>query len=190
MKNKLFSFEVSFSKKPRGKKGEGRATIYKPVNLPKEVLEELRIVKSIYEMRGPNGVDENGYPTPAKISYGQLIMHWINNLAAFDKEIAEEYEESCRLRKNHPVYPVDPTVGDVWEQNYYFINIDGDEYPAILDEKAEDFFADYKGLKVSVANMALNDFDFQNEAGIDITPEQAKAIAHRIIKYNASLKKD
>ena len=34
--------------------------------------------------------------------------------------------------------------------------------------------------------MALNDFDFQNDAGIDISVEQAKIIAERIVEHNAA----
>lgn len=182
-KNKLFSIEVSFTKKPRGKKGEGRATIYKPVNLPKETLEKLRLIKVLYEEHFSESKDEHGDPIPYKLSYGQILEHWIEHLDAIDPEIASEYQF---LRSQHPIlFDVDPTEGEVWDQEYFFTNMEGDEYPAILDEKAGDFFADYKGLKVSVANMELNDFDMQNDAGLDISPEQAKIIAQRIIEHNS-----
>lgn len=184
MKNKLFSFEVSFIRKPRGKKGEGRATIYKPVNLPKETLEKLRLIKSLYEEHYSEKKDESGNPIPVKLSYGQILEHWFEHLDAIDPEIAESYQ--FLLSKHPELHYVDPTEGEVWEQEYIFTNIDGDEYPAILDEDAKEFFADYKGIKVSVANMALNDFDFQNDAGIDISVEQAKIIAERIVEHNAA----
>ena len=41
---------VKFGSKKRGPKGEGRAVIYKPVQLPVELIEDLKLYKEAYGM--------------------------------------------------------------------------------------------------------------------------------------------
>ena len=60
-------------KKPRGKKGEGRATIFKPVNLPVDVAEDLKLLKNLYEVACAEQNDQWGNPVPLKLSYGQIL---------------------------------------------------------------------------------------------------------------------
>ena len=71
---------ILFDKKPRGKKGEGRSTIFKPINLPTDVAADLKLVKNIYEVACSAEKDQSGYPIPVKLSYGQILSHWMDNL--------------------------------------------------------------------------------------------------------------
>ena len=83
-----------FDKKPRGKKGEGRSTIFKPINLPTDVADDLKLLKNIYEVACSERKDQSGYPIPTKLSYGQILAHWMDNLESFDPEIAAKFREA------------------------------------------------------------------------------------------------
>ena len=170
-------------KKKRGRKGEGRAVVYRPINIPVDVLDDLRLCKDIYETVYAEEKDGNGYPIPIDITYGQLLTYWMDNLDKFDPEVSREFRECKEMRAKAPeTFPVDPTEGDIWEMTYSFINRKGDEIEAILDKDGH-FYANYQGLKVSVANMMLNDWDFINEAGIEIDAEQADKVAAKILRH-------
>ena len=176
----------TFDKKPRGRKGEGRAVLFKPVNLPVDVLEDLRLFKNIYEIAHSEGKDQWGNPVPSKLSYGQVLTHWMENVESFDPEIAGEFAKAKRARKAAPVtYPVNPTEGDVWEMEYFFTNDDGDEVKATPDACGT-FIADMEGFKATADSMRLNGWSLINDAGIEISAEQAKAIASIILSHRAS----
>ena len=76
-----------YEKKPRGKKGEGRVAIFKPINLPVDVLADLKLLKSLYEIALSKEKDKGGSPIPVKITYGQMLVHWMNNLKKIDPSI-------------------------------------------------------------------------------------------------------
>lgn len=176
-------------KKSRGKKGEGRATKYRPINLPVEVLEDLRLMKDIYEVVYAEKKDQSGYPIPIEITYGQLLSYWMEQVELFDPAVSREFRDNKKRWAELPEScPVDPTEGDIWEMSYSFINRSGDEIEAVLGEDGH-FYANYQGLKVSVANMMLNDWDFINEAGIEIDAEQADKVARKIMRHNKKSKK-
>ncbi len=176
-----------FAKKKRGRKGEGRATVFKAVNLPVDVLDDLRLYKSIYEMEGAVEKDEFGSPVPLKLSYEQVLRRWMEKVSLFDPKVAAAFEEAKAVRAKQPaVFEVDPTEGDVWEMQYFFTNAEGDEIPALLDEASGTFLAEVNGFKVTHANMELNDWQLINEAGDEISQEQARVIVRRIILHKAS----
>ena len=136
-------------KKPRGKKGEGRATIFKPVNLPVDVAEDLKLLKNLYEVACAEQNDQ-----------------WAK-----------------KARASMPkTYPVDPTEGEVWDMKYFFTNEDGDEVEAIPD-KSGTFVAMMDGFKATTESMLLNEWTLINEAGIEITPEQARKVVSRILSH-------
>lgn len=172
-----------FKKNPRGKKGEGRATVFKPINLPIEVLEDLKLLKSCYELEFAKEKDEHGYPIPIKLSYGQILSRWFDNLDRLDPVVAKSFVAAKISRAKQPkTYPVDPTEGPVWDMQYCFTNIDGDEIPATADACGT-FVAEVNGFKVTMENMALNDWELINDAGVEISPEQAKIIASKILSH-------
>ena len=170
-------------KKPRGKKGEGRATIFKPVNLPVDVAEDLKLLKNLYEVACAEQNDQWGNPVPLKLSYGQILSHWIDNLDQLDPSIAEEFAQAKKARASMPkTYPVDPTEGDVWDMKYFFTNEDGDEVEAIPD-KSGTFIAMMDGFKATTESMLLNGWTLINEAGIEITPKQARTVVEKILSH-------
>lgn len=172
-----------FDKKPRGKKGEGRATIFKPINLPTEVADDLKLLKNLYEVACSEQKDQSGYPIPVKLSYGQILTHWMDNLDLIDPGIAAEFQDAKKARESFPkAYPVDPTEGEVWEMKYFFTNDDGDEVEAIPDESGT-FIAMMDGFKATADSMILNDWTLINEAGIELNPEQAKAVTAKILSH-------
>lgn len=176
-----------FARKKRGRKGEGRATVFKAVNLPVDVLDDLRLYKSIYEMTGATEKDEYGSPVPLKLSYEQVLRRWMGKVSLFDPEVAAAFEEAKAVRAGQPpVYEVDPTEGEVWEMRYLFTNVDGDEIPAVVDEASGTFIAEVNGFKVTHANMELNDWQLINDAGIEISREQARVIVRRIVLHAAA----
>ena len=100
---------ILFDKKPRGKKGEGRSTIFKPINLPTDVAADLKLVKNIYEVACSAEKDQSGYPIPVKLSYGQILSHWMDNLERLDPKVAKEFMQAKKDRAKQPkTYPVDP----------------------------------------------------------------------------------
>ena len=173
-------------KKPRGKKGEGRAAIFKPVNLPVDVAEDLKLLKSLYEIACAEEKDQWGNPVPLKLSYGQILTHWIDNLDQFYPSIAEEFAQAKKARASMPkTHLVDPTEGDVWAMKYFFTNIDGDELEAVPD-KSGTFVAMMDGFKATTESMLLNEWTLINEAGIELTPEQARTVVGKILSHPKS----
>ncbi len=172
-----------FKKNPRGKKGEGRATLFKPVNLPQEVLEDLKLAKICYEIQYAREKDQWGNPIPLKLSYGQLLAHWMDNLERLDPEVAHAFLDAKASRASQPeIHPVDPTEGDVWEMEYMFVNDDGDEIAATADTCGT-FVAEVNGFKVTAENMVLNDWELINDAGIELSPDQARVVAAKILEH-------
>ena len=170
----------TFDKKPRGRKGEGRAVLFKPVNLPVDVLEDLRLFKNIYEIARSESRDRWGNPIPAKLSYGQILAHWMEHIGTFDPDVAEEFAKAKRAREAAPVtYSVNPTEGNVWEMEYFFTNDDGDEVKATPDACGT-FIADMDGFKATADSMMLNGWSLINDAGIEIDSEQAREIVAKI----------
>ena len=152
-----------FTKKPCKEKGEGRPTLSKPVNLPADVLDELKLVKSCYELHYSTEIDEWGNPIPLRLSYGQILSHWIDNLEMFDPEVADAFLRAKEAHKIPPeTYPVDPTEGEVWDMKYQFINSYGE---------------------VTAEDMLLNDWELINDAGIELTAGQARVVAGKILEH-------
>ena len=176
-----------YEKKPRGKKGEGRVAIFKPINLPVDVLADLKLLKSLYEIALSKEKDKGGSPIPVKITYGQMLVHWMDNLKKIDPSIAKEFKRARRLRATFPeCHPVDPTEGDVWEMQYFFTNDDGEELEATVDRSTGTFICSMRGFKVTADNMLLNNWSLINDAGIELTGEQARAVAEIILAHSKS----
>lgn len=175
---------ILFDKKPRGKKGEGRSTIFKPINLPTDVAADLKLVKNIYEVACSAEKDQSGYPIPVKLSYGQILSHWMDNLERLDPKVAKEFIQAKKDRAKQPkTYPVDPTEGAVWDMQYFFTNDDGDEVEAIPDGSGT-FIAMMDGFKATADSMMLNDWTLINDAGLELDAAQAKAVAAKILAHN------
>ena len=65
---------------------------------------------------------------------------------------------------------------------YFFTNDDGDEVEAIPDESGT-FIAMMDGFKATADSMILNDWTLINDAGIELSSAQAKAVAAKILAH-------
>ena len=65
---------IKFGSKKRGTKGEGRAVIYKPVQLPVELIEDLKLYKDAYGLLFAEDKDEWGNPITVHVSYDVAQM--------------------------------------------------------------------------------------------------------------------
>ena len=175
-------------KKKRGEKGKGRATIFKPINLPEDVIEDLKLYRNIYEIKFSPNKDEWGNPIPVRISYEQILRRWMDNVGRFDPEVQAEVMDVKEYRKTHPVvvtYPVDPTEGEVWDLRYYFER-DGEQLEAKLGDMAP-FYAKVNGRNVGIKALMDDEWNFINEVGIEITLEQAIIIRNKIKEHQAKM---
>ena len=73
-----------FKIKKRGRKGEGRAVKFKALMLPEEIIQELKLYKDHYCMVESTQDDEWGNPIPARVSFEQMLRHWMDNMDAID----------------------------------------------------------------------------------------------------------
>ena len=54
--------DFNFITKKRGRKGEGRATVFKAVQLPVDIIEELKIYRDVYGFLQSKTKDAEGNP--------------------------------------------------------------------------------------------------------------------------------
>ena len=177
-------------KKKRGEKGKGRATIFKPINLPEDVIEDLKLYRDFYGIKFSPNKDEYGNPIPVRISYEQMLRRWMDNVGRFDPEVQEEVKSVKQYRQGHPApvtYPVDPTEGDVWDLRYFFER-DGEHLEAKPGDIAP-FYARLNGRNVGIKALLEDEWVFMNDAGIEISLGQAVIIRNRITEHQAEVSK-
>lgn len=175
---------IKFGSKKRGPKGEGRAVIYKPVQLPVELIEDLKMYKDAYGMLLAEEVDEWGNPIPVHVSYEQMFRRWIDNVKKFDKDVQKEVDEYRRIRAEHsctPKYYVDPCEGDIWELEYT-AERNGEEYPLIVDKELA-FYAIIDGVKKGAQDLINEEYEIMNDAGIALDIVQAYRVSDKILKH-------
>ena len=171
-----------FKTKKRGRKGEGRATRFRPVQLPVETIEELKLYKEAYSHLTSTRTDRYGCVIPEKVSFEQMLTHWMERVRVFDPEVADYVDEYHRIWKERGITPempmdIDPFEYPVWDFDYYF-NVDLVEMKAEFDGRTficrdkEDKDAD--GLDLEA--MYNHNWPLMNNAGYEFTLEQA----HRV----------
>ena len=92
-----------------------------------ELIEDLKLYKTIYEIAYATKKDEYGNPIPERIPFEQMLRHWMDNAKKFDPAVQKEYEATKKYRAEHALnsYPVDPSEGKIWEVRHFFYR-DGD----------------------------------------------------------------
>ena len=181
---------IKFNQKKRGPKGEGRATVYKPVQLPVDLIDELKLYKDFYGIAMATEKDEWGNPIPAHVSFEQMFRRWIDIVGRYDTGIRNEVEATKKYRLEHPspeTYDVDPVACDVWELRY-FVMRDGEEIDMEPDKDLI-FSADVNGKKVGLEQFINEEWEFMNDAAIEINIEQAKRIRDKIFRHNKKISK-
>lgn len=187
--NTLFMKFNKLVKKKRGEKGKGRATIFKQINLPEDVIEDIKLYRDIYGIKFSPNKDEYGNSIPVRISYEQIIRRWMDNVGRFDPEVQSEVLAVKEYRKNNPAvtYPVDQTEGDVWDMRYFFEK-DGEQLEAKAGDMAP-FYARLNGRNVGIKALLEDEWVFMNEVGIEITMDQAIIIRDKIKKHQSEVSK-
>lgn len=175
---------IKFSSKKRGPKGEGRAVIYKPVQLPVDLIEDLKIYKDAYGMLFSEEKDEYGNPIPVHVTFEQMLRRWMDNVKRFDKEIQKEENEYRRIRTMQPMpnlYPVDPCEGDIWEMQYSAWR-NCIDYPLTVDKDLA-FYAIIDGEKKGAEQLINEEYKIQNDAGVVLDLKNAFRVSTKILKH-------
>lgn len=171
--------------KEKAKNGEGRKATIKHLLLPEEVVQELKLFKDAYSVCLSREKDEWGNPLPVRVSWEQMFRRWMDNVGRFDKDV-KEYVESGKayLAANPPApaFPVDPTEGEVWNMRYFAVK-DGEEIELQVGDK-QPFYGKFNGKDVGLWKFLQEDYTFMNDAGVEITEDQAKIISEKIKKHH------
>ena len=105
----------------------------------------------------------------------------MDQVGRFDKDVKDYVDEGKKYREENPpapVYPVDPKEGEVWDMRYFFER-DGEEIKAYVG-KYSWFSAKLNGEERSSDEMIKDGWILQNDAGVEISPEQEAQIALKI----------
>ena len=181
-----------FKVKPqtRGPRGEGRTKIYKPLQLPEEVISDLKLYQCVYSEYLSEEKDEYGTPIPARLTMEQMLYRWMDNVKLFDKPVYNEFQAVKKYRKENPSaprYPVNPVEGPIWDMGY-LVDRDGEEYEMVPDEELY-FSTVIDGEKMGVEQLINEEWTFMNDAGIEMTIEEAKAVSKKILKHQKRVAK-
>ena len=174
-----------FKIKKRGRKGAGRAVKFKALMLPEDIIEELKFYKDYYSRLESTEKDEFGNPIPARVSFEQMLRHWLDNIDAFDPDAFDDVRCMKEMRRKHPVpqmFDVNPFDYPVDQFVYYFETDDGEVAAEFNGETfvcTEDF-RDYKGKTLD--EMYNQNWPIANDAGLEFTLEQAHELCRRMKK--------
>lgn len=177
------------AKRPKAKNGQKRQAVIKHILLPEELVAELQLYKQAYS----DVLNQ-------KVSWEQMLHRWMENIGRFDPDVKlrveamktpvttpEQVEEQVVSEQvEQPTIDqtfVDPTEGEVWNRKYFFEK-DGKKIPAewAKSEKAS-FSAKINNRYIGVREMKKNGWKLRDDAGNELTEEQAMAIARKRRKH-------
>ena len=179
--------DFNFLTKKRGKKGNGRATVFKAVQLPVDIIDELKLYRDVYGFLQSKTKDAQGNPIPEKVSFEQMLRRWMDNVDHFDPEAHAMVNNILRERRTlPPTYDVDPFRYPVNEFEYHFETDEGEVKCDFMAGTFEchDAESSYNGL--SLDDMYRKNFCLSNDAGYEFTLEQAHELCRRLstIEYD------
>jgi len=168
--------------KNRGRKADGRTVIFKAIQLPKDLLSDLKVYKQVYEMQLAEKNSDGDWEFPT-LSYEELFRHWMENVHQFDPEIQLEVD---RIKAYHEqfgtrTYYVDPTEGPIWDLRYFFEK-DGEEVPAVPD-KQHLFCAEIDGRKVGMLELDRQGWTLMNDGGMEIDIVEARGVSEKLLRH-------
>ena len=173
-----------FKPQKRGPRGEGRTKIYKPLQLPEDVISDLKLYQDAYSILLATDKDVSGNPIPVRFTMEQMLNRWMEQVKHFDKGVYRYVQDAKEIRANNPIAPkspVDPTVGPVWDV-VYLVERDGDEYYLKADDKLF-FVAEIDGKTVGIEQLINEEWNFMDEVGNELSMEQAKVISKKILEH-------
>lgn len=159
---------------------------YKPLQLPVDLIEDLKLYKDAYGVLFAEEKDECGNPIPVHVTFEQMFRRWMDNVGKFDKDVQKEVDECRRTRAEHPapeLYPVDPCEGDIWEMEYFACR-NGEEYPLVADAELG-FYAVIDGEKKGAEQLIDEEYELQNDAGAVLDLNDALRVSEKILKHKA-----
>lgn len=187
---KLFDFKIDLSTKKRGPKGEGRATKFKHLLLPESMIEELQIYKNEYSFANSTEKDEFGSPIPAKISYEQMLRHWMDSMRFIDPIIYSRVRHIMQSREkfmNRPESAYDPFTSPLGDFEYFFETDEG-EYKAVFRDGT--FYCEAPGEEEfdgkSLDEMYCKNCYLITEFGYGFSQEDAHEVCRRlaVVRYD------
>lgn len=166
-----------FGRAKKAKNNTGRSTKVTSIMISQKLKDRLSELKDAYECCYHETV-----------TYDQMLTRWANNVGRFDPKvipILEIMREKQKMEKEiltalPSPYPVDPTEGDVWDMQYSFER-DGEEMPACIGDQSP-FFAVVDG---DYRSLLDNGWILMNDAGIELTEDQAKIISNKIKQHGS-----
>ena len=179
--------DFNFFTKKRGKKGNGRATVFKAVQLPVDIIDELKLYRDVYGFLQSKTKDAQENPIPEKVSFEQMLRRWMDNVDCFDPEAHAMVNSILRERRDlPPTYEVDPFRYPVNEFRYMFETDEGEVECDFMAGTFECYDAEssYNGL--SLDEMYRKNFHLINDAGYEFSLEQAHELCRRLstIEYD------
>lgn len=187
-------FNSLVSKKPRGKKGQGRQVKFTPINLPVDLVNDLKLYRSVYSDSLPLDKDGN----PQKVSFESMLRRWMERVRDFDPDIQEsfdwyrssqrDYEEKTATASELSVEQLgenkespDMTESEVWDLKYYFKK-DGKQVVARFGDRAP-FYAVIEDRNVGMKEMLNNDWVLVDETGVELDYAEASDINRKIREH-------
>ena len=181
--------DFNFITKKRGRKGEGRATVFKAIQLPVDIIDELKLYRDVYGTLQSKTKDSNGNPIPEKVSFEQILRRWMDNVDYFDPEAHAMVNNILSERRRvdfPPTYDVDPFKYPSGEFQYMFETDEGEVECDFMAGTFEctDAESSYNGL--SLDEMYQRNFCLINDAGYEFSLEQAHEVCRRLstIEYD------
>lgn len=162
----------------RNRHGEGRRR-YTTIGLNDEVAAELKLVVKAYS-------EVYGRMTPA-----QVIKRLIDaGLKRCDPEVFDAFIRLTECGTPEPVleivHQVDPTEGEVWDRKYFFEK-DGEQVDAKINVKGDSFSAKIGNRFYGVKELRRKEWVFMNDRRVEITEEQARVIAQKIVQHKVDM---
>lgn len=178
------------AKRPKAKNGQKRQAVIKHILLPEELVAELQLYKQAYS----DVLNQ-------KVSWEQMLHRWMENIGRFDPDVKLRVEamktpvttpeQTVEQQVEQPAidqtFHEDPTEGEVWDRKYFFEK-DGKKIPAewAKSEKAS-FSVKINNRSCGVREMLKRGWVLKNDAGIEISEEQAMVIAQKRRKHQEDI---
>ena len=152
----------------RRKHGEGTGK-FATIGLKKDIADEFRFLVQAYsEVYGQ------------KMTPTQIIKRFMDfGVKRCDPDVFRRFNElkteSSPMPSIEIIHPIDPTDGPVWEMKY-FVEKDGEQREMHVGDR-QPFYGIMNGRNVGLWKFLQEGWTFMNEAGIEITEDQASIIA-------------
>lgn len=181
------------SKRPKAKNGQKRQTVIKHILLPEELVVKLQLYKQAYS----DVLNQ-------KVSWEQMLHRWMENIGRFDPDVKlrveamktpvttpEQVEEPVVSEQvEQPAidqtFHEDPTEGEVWDRKYFFEK-DGVQVDAKINVKGDSFSAKIGNRFYGVKELRRKEWVFMNDRRVEITEEQARVIAQKIVQHKVDM---